>query len=334
MFSLRKERTSLLQEDFSYIRDDIDNNPDKNVDRIFGPHGNVYRLLSTEKEVAKEMAVDLLTSDQLDKLLDKLDELKRINHPNLARIIMFGTNSKLLLIKIPAYTNSLHNEMRRHQRDKRELPLQEALGILRQVGKALEHLHTLNNGGSPTPHYNLKPSNIMFNSSKEQVIVTDFGIHCRYWKTAAISSTKESQYVAPEVDMDSGGEAYTFSSDMWSLGVIAYELLTGKLFHKESYNISDLSNLCNQRLMTLIESLLDRDPAKRPTAKQFLALLDNSCSSPSYDGVDSIWASLKQELHALREEVALLKEENRASAEERARLEKRLSDLEARFKSE
>lgn len=136
MFSLRKERTSLLQEDFSYIRDDIDNNPDKNVDRIFGPHGNVYRLLSTEKEVAKEMTVDLLTSDQLDKLLDKLDELKRINHPNLARIIMFGTNSKLLLIKIPAYTNSLHNEMRKRQRDKRELPYKRHWAYF---GKSVKH---------------------------------------------------------------------------------------------------------------------------------------------------------------------------------------------------
>lgn len=334
MLALREERMSLLQDDFSYIRDDIDNNPDKDVDRVFGPHGNVYRLLSTEKEVAKEMAVDLLAPDQLDKLLDKLDELRKINHPNLAKIIMFGTNSRLLLIKVPAYANSLHNEMRKCQRDKRKIPLQEALGILRQVGKALEHLHTSHDGESPTPHYNLKPSNIMFDSSKEHVFVTDFGIHCRYWKTAAVSTNKGSQYVAPEVDMDDGGEAYTFSSDMWSLGVIAYELLTGRLLYKESYSINDLSDLYNQELITLIESLLDKDPAKRPTAKQFLTMLDNSCLSPSYNRIDSILASLKKEVQALQKEVALLKEENYASAKERAKLERRLSDLEARSKSE
>lgn len=330
---LMDKRMNLMLEDFSYMREDIDNNLNNSADRVAGPHGVIYGLLSTKNEVAKEMAVDLLSSDQLTQLLDELDELRKMIHPNLSRIIMVGTNLRLLLIKMPAYAESLHNRMRDCQRSNKTIHLQEVLSVLRQVAAALEYLHSPCDGCSPTPHYNLKPSNIMFDSSGKHIFITDAGIHCRYWRTFATSTAKKSQYVAPEIDIESDGEAYTFLSDMWSLGVIAYELLTGKLLHRESHDINELSGKCDQRVISLIDSLLSKDPTQRPTAKQFLTVLNDSYPLSLDDNRDSVLASLERELRSLREEVAYLKKESRASAEERAELKKRLEKLEALVKS-
>ncbi|KWX13552.1 Kinase/ NEK / Serine/threonine protein kinase [Giardia duodenalis assemblage B] len=330
---LMDKRMNLMLEDFSYMREDIDNNLNNSADRVAGPHGVIYGLLSTKNEVAKEMAVDLLSSDQLTQLLDELDELRKMTHPNLSRIIMVGTNSRLLLIKMPAYAESLHNRMRDCQRSNKTIHLQEVLSVLRQVAAALEYLHSPCDGCSPTPHYNLKPSNIMFDSSGNISSSPMLEFTADIGERLLLALLKKSQYVAPEIDIESDGEAYTFLSDMWSLGVIAYELLTGKLLHRESHDINELSGKCDQRVISLIDSLLSKDPTQRPTAKQFLTVLNDSYPLSLDDNRDSVLASLERELRSLREEVAYLKKESRASAEERAELKKRLEKLEALVKS-
>ncbi|XP_050411730.1 MAP kinase-activated protein kinase 2 [Patella vulgata] len=99
----------------------------------------------------------------------------------------------------------------------------EAAGIIKDIAKAIAHLHNMD-----IAHRDLKPENLLYSSKKEEAAVlklTDFG----FAKEIAVQKSLQTPcytpyYVAPEV---LGPEKYDKSCDMWSLGVIMYILLCG-----------------------------------------------------------------------------------------------------------
>src|SRR5438093_556397 len=102
------------------------------------------------------------------------------------------------------------------------LPFDRSLTILAQVAEALDYAH-----GRGVAHHNLKPENILI-SSDDQVTVVDFGLaravelsHASGMVRAAVGAP---EYQAPEVIGGLGGGP---SADLYALGVLAYELLTG-----------------------------------------------------------------------------------------------------------
>jgi serine/threonine-protein kinase len=108
-----------------------------------------------------------------------------------------------------------------HCREKPMLPLDEAVGIIFQCVRGLSYAHE--NG---VIHHDIKPSNIMI-SSKGDVKVADFGAAKMDGATdypSADSLTGSLRYTSPEVLR---GEPVTPRSDLFSLGVVMYELLAG-----------------------------------------------------------------------------------------------------------
>ncbi|MBN2085402.1 MAG: protein kinase [Anaerolineales bacterium] len=108
-------------------------------------------------------------------------------------------------------------------KEKKYLPVREALAILGQVAEALDYAHERG-----ILHRDVKPSNILLDSSGEAYL-TDFGIArilsgAQYTATGVMIGTPA--YMSPE---QGTGEEITASSDLYSLGVIAYELLAGKV---------------------------------------------------------------------------------------------------------
>ncbi|KAK6176539.1 hypothetical protein SNE40_014805 [Patella caerulea] len=99
----------------------------------------------------------------------------------------------------------------------------EAAGIIKDIAKAIAHLHNMD-----IAHRDLKPENLLYSSKKDEAAVlklTDFG----FAKEIAVQKSLQTPcytpyYVAPEV---LGPEKYDKSCDMWSLGVIMYILLCG-----------------------------------------------------------------------------------------------------------
>ncbi len=150
------------------------------------------------------------------------------------------------------------------------LPVRSVIDVIAQIAEALEFAHK-----EGVVHRDIKPANVML-LTNGKVKVTDFGI------AKAISSSKTKtgvilgtpNYMSPEQIM---GQKIDFKSDIFSLGVLFYQLLTGELpFHGDNlsgllYQITQVRHssprVYNQKIPKVCEQILDKalskDPAKR-----------------------------------------------------------------------
>eukprot|EP01067_Filipodium_phascolosomae_P000439 Filipodium_phascolosomae@DN1346_c0_g1_i1.p1 len=148
-------------------------------------------------------------------------------------------------------------------------------GITKQVLEGLAFLHK-----NRFMHRDIKPQNILINS-KGQVKLTDFGIAKALDSTVAIAATYvgTSIYMSPERMM---GEPYSFSADIWSVGMTVFELATGVHPFSSIRNFPNLFDmLMNKPLPALPETYsaplrdfvnkcLTKDTEKRSSAADLL----------------------------------------------------------------
>lgn len=196
-----------------------------------GGMAHVYKALDIEKDYV--VALKILKSqfsgdkDFIDRFMQEAMAFARLNHDNIVKLYDYGSVDGLHYLSLEYVEGNSLDEL---IRDKKLLPLQEVLDISIQVCQALEHAHQ-----KKIIHRDIKPHNILVDS-KGKVKVTDFGI------AKAISSATIThaggmlgsvQYFSPE---QAKGERATEKSDLYSLAVVIYEMLTGKLpFSGESH---------------------------------------------------------------------------------------------------
>lgn len=164
---------------------------------------------------------------------------------------------------------------------KRRLPVSQAVNIFRQLVRGLYDIHSNN-----IIHLDIKPENIMFNTDRSVVKIGDMGIAKVVAGGQIKSSFMSPAYAAPEVKR---GYA-TFASDVYSLGCVIYEMLTGlnpNAFVESGYAVPPPSTY-NSDVPTWLDEIvlkmLSEDPSKRPTAAQLLNLLDEITSTGRPDG--------------------------------------------------
>ena len=102
------------------------------------------------------------------------------------------------------------------------------MGILVDSLKGLDHAHSHH-----ILHRDIKPENIFIND-KGRAMIGDFGVARKISRsTMARTYIGTPLYMAPEVIQNPLGEAYDWTADIYSLGLVAYEMLTGKLPFEE-----------------------------------------------------------------------------------------------------
>ncbi|MCP5116878.1 MAG: serine/threonine protein kinase, partial [bacterium] len=142
-----------------------------------------------------------------------------LEHPNITTIYDVGEEDGRTFIAMAFVEGkTLAAKIR-----KRPLPLEKALQVAMQVGEALQAAHE-----KGVVHRDIKPGNIML-TAKGDVKVMDFGLahlsgQTRITKTGTIMGTPA--YMSPE---QARGVEVDRRSDIWSLGVVLYEMLTGGL---------------------------------------------------------------------------------------------------------
>lgn len=176
--------------------------------------------LSHNKKVFLRIILDEGTDDKFTREIyaEERVSLSLISHPNVARVVDSGELPEGKPFVVTEYTNS--SSVRALLQKSAQLNVLRTARIIRQVAYALSEVHQ--NG---ILHRNLKPENIILSVSEagtEQVKLTNFGV--------SNSRRKENvSYKAPEV---LEGKTATFAGDIYSLAVIAFEMLTGRLpFH-------------------------------------------------------------------------------------------------------
>jgi eukaryotic-like serine/threonine-protein kinase len=157
--------------------------------------------------------------------------------------------------------------------------------IVAQVASALDHAHALG-----VIHRDIKPANLILEPGG-RVRLADFGIARTVDDPATITSSGELvgtiTYLAPEI---LAGEPARAASDIYSLGAVTYELLSGHppfsatspaalLESVRSAEVPSLDGVASDQMVTTVSAAMAKDPASRPgTAGAFAAALTGSAT--------------------------------------------------------
>ncbi len=183
-----------------------------------GGMGEVYRAddLSLGQQVALKFLPELAADEQtLERFRNEVRIARRISHPNVCRVFDIGQADDLVFLSMEYIDGEdLASLLRRIGR----LPGDKAAEIARKVCAGLAAAHD-----KGVLHRDLKPANVMLDGRGE-VLITDFGLAGVAHEIEDIRSGTPA-YMAPE---QLSGEAVTARSDIYSLGLVLYEVFTGK----------------------------------------------------------------------------------------------------------
>jgi serine/threonine protein kinase len=233
----------------------------------------VYRArkMSIDKVVAIKVLFPYLASDEsfIERFQREAKAAARIQHENIVNVIDFGESGGAYYIVMEYYEGKTLEEI---LKSRNELPLDIAVQILLEVCFGLDSAH-----GQNTIHRDIKPGNIIF-TKQGGVKIADFGLAKKSDATSMI--TQEGKvigtpaYMSPE---QAAGRDVGPQSDIFSLGVVAYELLgQQKPFEGKSYSevlekiqtfeplsVSEVNPLVQPDFETIVSKMLEKDLDKR-----------------------------------------------------------------------
>jgi serine/threonine protein kinase len=227
----------------------------------------------------RNVAIKVFLNPKTEYALERFEReaviCTKLRHPNIIKIYDASIQSKLPKIVMEYIDSGDLTELM----EKRTVTIDESLSIITDIGNALEYLHS-----QSILHRDLKPSNVMIQEPFKAILM-DFNLaFCKdlTMLTEEGYSVGTPQFMAPELWR---GEPSSEKSDIFSLGLIFYDLLTGGRISASHIPTQDLQDRLieppsayNPRISTDLESLIlwsvDTDPAHRcPSMKQFLDLL-------------------------------------------------------------
>lgn len=212
-----------------------------------GGMGAVYLAERADAEFTKKVAVKLIkrglnTDEIINRFRNERQILASLEHPNIARLLDGGTTEDGLPFLIMEYIEGLPLTQFCNEKN---LSLNERLELFLNICSAVQYAHR-----NLIVHRDLKPSNILV-AEDETPKLLDFGIaklliptkDLANGHTATDFNVMTPDYASPE---QVRGETVTTSSDVYSLGIVLYELLTGKrpFYFKDESLESILHTIC------------------------------------------------------------------------------------------
>ncbi|HEX5804201.1 MAG TPA: serine/threonine-protein kinase [Azospira sp.] len=159
-------------------------------------------------------------ADVKERFFREAETAGRLNHPNIVTIFDAGEEHDLAYIAMEFLKGK---DLVPQTKAGALLPLPQVMGIVARVAEALAYAHRNN-----VVHRDVKPANVMYEAESDQVKVTDFGIaritDSSKTKTGMVLGTPS--YMSPE---QLAGKKIDGRSDLFSLGVMLYQLCCGKL---------------------------------------------------------------------------------------------------------
>ena len=248
---------------------------------------------SLERHVALKLLADFLAHDAsfVERFLREAKIAARLNHPNIVTIFEVSETPPYYIAMEYIEGGSIAKLIR----EEGTISPARTAAILRQVASALDEAHK--NG---VVHRDLKPSNVILDATGRPIL-TDFGIakareSTKLTQTGMVMGTPE--YMAPE---EIQGQPASAASDIYSLGVIVYEMLAGRVpfraetplavLHQHVYtNLPPLRQF-NSRVTPQVEQVLNKALAKKSTdrfqsAGQFSRAFDRAIGIANPTPVD------------------------------------------------
>ncbi len=195
------------------------------IDRIGqGGMGEVYRAVRADGQYDKEVAIKFVragfdTEYLLERFRNERQVLASLDHPNIARLLDGGTTDEGFPYLVMELIEGTPID---RYCDQRKLPIPERLRLFLQVCSAVQYAHQ-----RLVIHRDIKPGNILVTEDGIPKLL-DFGI-AKILDPAAIPQTTGVNPMTPEYASPEQvrGEPVTTATDVYSLGVVLYELMTG-----------------------------------------------------------------------------------------------------------
>jgi serine/threonine protein kinase len=270
------------------------------VERLVGQGGMAAVYLAHDAQSNRAVAVKLLTHDHDDdgdrarRFLHEARALMCLRHPRIVALFEMGEHDGARFLAME-WVQGVTLAERLAGGPPSEA---EALRLLTEVADGLSAAHALG-----LAHRDLKPSNIMIDSRGEAKLL-DFGLVKpvvlsgeteRSWATVDGTLLGTPAYMAPE---QARGEELTLSSDVFSFGAVAFEVLTGEAAFARDTTLDTLNAVveCDyprlpratthrqRALQELVRRCLSREPAERPRdAREVLVDLQRIAAGADLD---------------------------------------------------
>jgi serine/threonine-protein kinase len=234
-----------------------------------GGMGVVYR--ARDERLKRRVAIKVLPpelafqEDIRARFTREAETAARLSHPHIVPIFSVGEGNGLVYF-VMGYVDGESLGARIKRRG--QLPAEEARRIMKETADALSAAHALS-----VIHRDIKPDNILLEGTRGRVMVTDFGIakamssgHGATLTSAGVA-IGTPQYMSPE--QAAGEKEIDGRSDIYSLGVVSYQMLTGEL----PFNAPTVAGI----LMKQITEPAPLITNKRPDVAEDLSLTVSRC---------------------------------------------------------
>jgi len=257
-----------------------------------GGMGVVYKAQDTklERTVALKFLPPHLHLDEEaeQRFISEAKAASSFDHPNICTIYEIGkTDDDQLFIAMACY----EGETLKKKLEKGPLEINEVIDYCIQIAKGLERAHE-----AGITHRDIKPANIMI-TNRGEVKILDFGLAKTLndpGVTKIGSTVGTASYMSPE---QAKGTEVNHQSDIWSLGVVMYQMITGKQPFEGDYEQAVIYSILNEELdpiikyaencssifVRIVNKCLEKDPSNRyQTAKELLQELEIFQQDPDY----------------------------------------------------
>jgi len=263
------------------------------VVRLLGRGGMGAVYLARDLTLDREVAIKVVKTDEgarevYDRLRREAKTAARLSHPNIVPLHAFGEVEGMPYF-VMGYVRgeSLAGRLRRDGK----LPEDEARRVLAEIADALDHAHR-----QGVVHRDVKPDNVLLEDESGRALLTDFGVAKAAGKGETLTRTGSvvgtPHYMSPE--QAAGRADIDGRTDIYSLGVMAYAMLAGRLpfegstaadvltkhLTQEPPPLRSLAATVSDSTVQAVERCLAKDPARRwPDARSLklaMGTLDES----------------------------------------------------------
>lgn len=232
------------------------------------------------------------------RFLEEARSIARLSHPSIVKIHRFGRAGDTFYLALEYVEGKALDELLGES----HVPAARAIKLLTGIAQALGHAHA-----SGVVHRDVKPGNILVRGG-DHVVLGDFGLAKdmepgggRLTRTGMIMGTPA--YMAPE---QAQSRPVTPATDVYALGVMAFEMLSGRVPFTADSAVSLLLKQVNEpppplaefaqglppALITLVERMLEKDPALRPqdgnaVAAELGSMSTGNADTPTLSGLET-----------------------------------------------
>lgn len=280
------------------------------IETLLGRGGMARVYKGYDRKLDRYAAIKVIESEQVstedddeeyrDRFLREARAIARLHHPNIVGVYQFGDTDELYYMAMTFIEGrDLRQIIKQTQRENKVLSHAQILRVMRDIAAALDYAH-----GQGVIHRDVKPSNIMVTRDGGHCILTDFGLALRTQEGTIGNTFGSVHYIAPEQAVSSAQSVP--QSDLYSLGVVLYEMITGRVPFDDTSamsvalkHISDPpppASTINPDVAPAIDAMLnralDKQPTRRyPNGRMFVqaleAALDSSAQKPDHADIES-----------------------------------------------